>query len=312
VQGRQFGADGIPIGSPFFVSVLSNAGGQRVAYDAVGDFVVIWQSDESVGADTSGLSVQGQRYYAGGLPKGSPFQVNTYMAGDQTGPSIASDSAGNFVVVWERGDGLIEAQRYAASGSPIGSEFAVAAATGHQFAVHPTVASDSGGDHVVVWESRDDRGSGYPSSIRGQRYTASGSPVGGSFQINTYSYVFPVPTPNPPNIDQVDPWVASTSCGAFVVVWTSTLGSPGNDTSGSSVQGQVYNASGSAVGGQFQVNTDTTGNQQAAGVASDAAGHNFVAVWNSIDPYSIVPSSSVRDQRYVAGRGDEQLCGHGH
>jgi len=98
-----------PLGSPppVFVhppGVISFCAGAapRVANDSDGDFVVVWDSAESVGSDTSGLSVQGQRYDAAGAPIGGAFQVNTYTTGDQQSPSVASDSKGkNLVVVWQ-------------------------------------------------------------------------------------------------------------------------------------------------------------------------------------------------------------------
>jgi hypothetical protein len=64
--------------------------------------------------------------------------------------------------------------------------------------------------------------------------------------------------------------------GDFVVVWHS-LGSGGTDTSDFSVQGQRYDAAGSAQGSQFQVNTYTTNVQFAPSVAMDADG-DFVVV----------------------------------
>ena len=49
-----------------------------MAADADGDFVVVWESDGSSGTDTSGDSIQGQRYASDGSTQGAQFQVNTY------------------------------------------------------------------------------------------------------------------------------------------------------------------------------------------------------------------------------------------
>ncbi len=38
--------------------------------------------------------------WAQGLPLGNEFQVNTYTTSGQKYPSVATDSSGNFVVVW--------------------------------------------------------------------------------------------------------------------------------------------------------------------------------------------------------------------
>ena len=53
------------------------------------------------GQDGSSLGVFGQRYASSGAPLGAEFQVNTYTTNIQVSPSVASDTAGNFVVVWE-------------------------------------------------------------------------------------------------------------------------------------------------------------------------------------------------------------------
>jgi hypothetical protein len=47
------------------------------------------------------LRAQGQRYNASGSAIGGEFQINTYTTNSQYRPSVASDSSGNFVVVWE-------------------------------------------------------------------------------------------------------------------------------------------------------------------------------------------------------------------
>src|SRR5207244_6596259 len=111
---------------------------------------------------------------------------------------------------------------------------------------YAAVTGDGAGNFVVVWESGGSAGSdtdGY--SIQGQRYDSAGTPVGGQFQVNTYT-----------TGDQYHPTVAGDGAGNFVVVWESK-GSAGSDTSGRSIQGQRYDSTGTPVGGQFQENTCT-------------------------------------------------------
>ena len=50
---------------------------------------MVWISDGSDGTDTSGFSVQGQRYASDGTARGSQFQINTYTTGWQQSPSEA-------------------------------------------------------------------------------------------------------------------------------------------------------------------------------------------------------------------------------
>src|SRR5437867_3997422 len=120
---------------------------------------------------------------------GLEFQVNTYTTGVQGVPVVAADASGNFVVVWEsagqdgNGYGII-GQRFAASGTRLGSEFQVNAYTtaDQRF---PSVASDANGNLVVVWGSDGQDGSG--DGVFGRRFAASGAPLGNEFQVNSYT-----------------------------------------------------------------------------------------------------------------------------
>src|SRR5262245_10426985 len=69
----------LPAGPGFQVNsyTTNNQYGPSVAADADGDFVVVWQSQGSSGGDSSGYSIQGQRYTRAGSAVGSQFQVNT-------------------------------------------------------------------------------------------------------------------------------------------------------------------------------------------------------------------------------------------
>ena len=243
------------------------------------------------------LSVQGQRYAAGGGALGGQFQVNSYTTYLQVAPSVASLAEGGFVVAWHS-DGSsgsdysfksIQGQRYAAGGNPSGGEFQINTYTS-SYQQFPSVASDAEGDFVVAWQSFGSSGGDTSSySVQGQRYAAGGAPLGGQFQVNAY-------TTN----NQIAPSVASDADGDFVVVWEST-GSSGSDTSVASVQGQRYAAGGALLGGQFQVNTYTSGYQRSPSVASDADG-DFVVVWESTGSSgSDTSSTSVQGQRYAAG-----------
>src|SRR5262245_2925772 len=91
------------------------------------------------------------------VPAGAEFQVNTYTTERRNLPSVASDNAGNFVVVWSSygqdgaGDGVF-GQRYASNGVPQGAEFQVNTYTPNYQYV-PAVASDAVGNFVVAWSS---------------------------------------------------------------------------------------------------------------------------------------------------------------
>jgi hypothetical protein len=233
-----------------------------VASDSSGRFVVAWMSD-----DGDYWGVFAQRYASTSVPLGGEFRVNTYTTKHQVYPSVASDSAGNFVVAWmsRNQDGSywgVFAQRYAGTGSPLGGEFRVNTYT-TSYQDRPSVASDSTGNFVVTWESFSQDGSYW--GVFAQRYASTGAPLGTEFRINTYTSGL-----------QTKPIVASDSAGNFVVAWegypqeAGTLG----------VFGQRYSGAGAPLGGEFRVNTYTTGNQFLPFAASDPSG-NFLVAWTS-------------------------------
>jgi hypothetical protein len=274
IQGQRYDANGAALGEQFQVNTYTT-GDQilpSVASGSAGNFVVVWASEGSAGSDTSGRSIQGQRYDSSGVATGGQFQVNTNTTGNQHAPSVASDSEGNFVAVWNDnylfGHSRVEGQRYDASGAAIGAEFRVNTRVTTVQEMSPSVASNSSGNFVVIWQSGGTGSDTSGRSIEGQRYDANGAALGGQFLVNTYT-----------TGSQRYPSVASDSAGNFVVVWDSA-GGTGSDTSITSVHGQRYDSSGSAIGGEFQVNTYTTNYQRAASVASDSSG-NFVVVFQS-------------------------------
>ncbi len=279
IQAQRYASDGSPAGTEFQVNTYT-PGGQltpAVGPDGAGGFVVAWTDDPPLsGADTS-ASVQAQRFASDGSPIGDQFQVNSSTSGSQSSSAIGPDGAGGFVVVWnsESSSGTdtdrwsIQAQRFGADGSPLGSEFQVNTYT-TDYQAWPAVGPDGAGGIVVVWESDGSNGTdSYARSIQAQRFAADGSPVGGEFQVNTYT-----------SFEQRKPDVSADGDGGFVVVWESR-GSNGTDTSDYSIQAQRFLGDGSPVGDQFQVNTYTTHGQEEPVVGPDGTG-GFVVAWYSL------------------------------
>ena len=266
IYAQRYNAAGIAQGSEFRVNTYTTNGQRNpaVAMDADGDFVVTWQSD---GQDGSFYSVHGQRYNAAGVAQGSEFRVNAYTTGFQSGPSVAMDADGDFVVTWNsyNQDGSfngIYGQRYNAAGVTQGSEFRVNTYTTNN-QTQSSVAMDADGDFVVTWNSSGQDGSNY--GIYGQRYNATGAAQGSEFRVNTYT-----------TSTQRFSAVAMDADGDFVVTWHSS----GQDGSNYGVYGQRYNATGAAQGSEFRVNTYTTDTQRIPAVAMDADG-DFVVAWQS-------------------------------
>jgi len=275
-----------------------------VASDGDGHFVVAWTSDGSPGTDSSYWSVQARRYDAAGVPLGDQFQVNSYTTHFQYQPAVAAGIQGGFVVVWQSIGSAgtdqdffsIQGQRFDSLGNPLGGEFQVNSYTTDSQET-PDVASDGLGNFVVVWWSYGSFGNDPNLSVQARRFDQDGAPLGAEFQVNSYT-----------TYAQWTPAVAADSQGNFVVAWLSE-GSFGNDTSGLSVQARRFDASGTPLGAEFQVNTYTTGHQYFPTVAMDPQG-GFVVAWESGDNSGGPDGShkSIQARRYDASgnpQGDE-------
>ncbi len=265
VFGRRYNSAGAPLGIEFQINAFTTGEQARpaVAADGAGNFIVVW---DSAGQDGASTGVIGRRFNSAGTALGNDFQINTYTTNSQSSPAVAAAGAGSFVVVWMSsggqdgsGDGVF-GQRFNSAGTPVGSEFQVNSyTTGSQ--QRPAVAVDGSGNFVVVWSSSG--GDGSFSGVFGQLFTVGGSPVGGNFQVNTY-------TTN----NQFAATVAADDSGEFVVAW----GSPGQDGGGYGVFGQRFGAAGGTpVGSEFRINRTTAGDQGAPAVAAAGAGEFVVA-----------------------------------
>jgi hypothetical protein len=256
----------VPAGGEFLVNAYTT-GAQRAVRSAMepdGDFVLVW---ESSGGDGSSYGTFGQRFAASGAPRGGEFQINTYTTEAQFRPAVAAGGGGDFVVVWmsfQDGSGTsVHGQRLDAAG-PVGAEFRVNTFTpADQDRADVGRAAD--GRFVVTWMTSDVEG--VSGGIAARRFDASGDPVGSEFVVNTYT-----------TGSQASAAVAVEANGNFVAVWEDSDNH--RDGSGAAVFGQRFDASGIRLGGEFQVNTTTAGNQRLPSVSVSPVG-GFVVAWSS-------------------------------
>ena len=246
-------------GQYFTVNTYTQSGENRpsIAMDSAGDFVITW---DSYGEDGSLEGVYAQRFNAAGTAQGTEFRVNSYTAGNQSFPTAAMDSAGDFVIAYmsngEDGSGYgIFAQRYNATGAPRCRVF--------RQQVHDRRSGVSLGGNGLAGRFRrhlvGQRRGG--DAIYAQGFNAAGTAQGSQFQVSSDTQTDTISA------------VAMDVSGDFVVNWGG-----GQFTNDRYVFGQRYNATGVAQGEEFQVNTNTAVGQNPPAVAVDAEG-DFVAVW---------------------------------
>jgi len=294
ILAGRFAADGTPVVPQFQVNSFTfyRQTEPAVVMGPAGDFVVVWNSDPA--STDSYWSIEGQRFSPAGAPMGGQFRINTLNENRQDKTSVGSAPDGRFVVVWEsRGSNgsdtelmSVQGQRFDATSTADGSQFQVNTYTvGQQ--ILPAVSVGPVGAFVVAWQSTGSDGTDTSgTSILAQRFSAAGSPLGGEFQVNSYT-----------TGEQALPAVATAANGRFLVTWQSD-GSDGDDSSGSSIQGQRYHPTGAPLGDQFQVNSYTTSSQSRPSVAADPSGQ-FVVTWQSnSSPDDDSSSWSIQGQRY--------------
>ena len=206
-------------------------------------------------------------------------QTDTPIIGTVTGtartPVVASDPAGDYVVVWvdntATGGSEILGQRFTPLGAPTGPLFVINTYTaGVQ--IEPAVAMDASGDFVVVWAGQGPNynpvmntlGQNNTSDVFAQRFNSNGAPQGPELLVNQYI----------PGV-QDQPSVAMDSGGNFVVTWTSTGETP---NANAAIYARQYNADGVPLTNEFQVSAASSYRQDFSSVASDGNG-DFAIVW---------------------------------
>jgi hypothetical protein len=254
-------AQPLPLGEEFRVNTYT-AGAQITPVVAeLGAGVVIAWSGPGTG-DPTGIFAQ---RFDGAGPLGAQFLVNSSSAGIQTGAEVASRSNGEFVIVWSvsaTGFFEIRGRRFDSAGAPAGSEFRVstygtAVQSGARIAMNP-----NDGSFVVVWNILNDVGD-EDRGVLARRYDSAGTPSD-IVRVNTYT-----------SGNQVNPAVAMTRFGTFLVAWQGV-----GATEGSGIWAQRYASNGTPQGSEFRVNTVTTGGQQQVKATVDASG-NYLVVWSS-------------------------------
>ncbi|MDB3930034.1 hypothetical protein N9413_12745, partial [Paracoccaceae bacterium] len=272
VYGQRFGAATNKTGSEFLIESEQKINpdadpgdeGPSITSFQDGGFLVTWQT---YGPDGEDFTVSGRRYDSLGQAE-DLFVINPNTESAQSNPVVTALEDGGFVVSWEAtgqdGDGRgIFGQLYDSFGNPNGAEFAVNTRTADD-QHSPSVASLKNNDFIITWTSEGQDATDW-GGIYGQRFDGTGSPSGSEFLINTHV-----------DNSQSAPSVTSLNDNGFVVTWESW----GQDGSYNGIYGQRYSSDNTALGEEFQVNTQSSGDQRDSSVSNLHDG-GFLVTWES-------------------------------
>ncbi|MFW8637503.1 beta strand repeat-containing protein [Cribrihabitans pelagius] len=259
IFGQRFNEVGAKVGAEFQVNVSTSSNELYPAATALagGGFAVAWTTN-------SGTAARARIYDAAGAASGGEIVLTGSGSTNGYDASIAGLENGGFVATWTsyQADGSGDAVMstvFDASGMLVQGPFQVNTFTdGNQQRSNVAVLED--GCFVVTWESHDQ---GF--SIFGQIYAADGSPDGGEFSISEAT-----------GITQRNPVVTGLADGGFTVAWNAQ----GQDGSSGSVYGRTFDANGTALGSEYQINTTTEFGQGNPSVTPLGDG-GFVASWAS-------------------------------
>ena len=307
IFARRFHFNGTPIDSADFMVNANTTGDQKLPWIAVApdtsfDAMVVFEKDTA-----AGNTPFGRRYDSSGPVTGT-FQIGSSTSFYYLNPHAAADSSGNFVAVWNQG-GTVSGQRYSSSGALLGNVFTSGLESVN---ATPLVARAPGGEFVVAWFANDQRISAHRYAANGSSlggtfqvnqtsalmyYAAiamndsqfvvtwdagvsspqvsarlfdnGGGALTDEFAVNQYTTGFR---------ERVD--VGMNGNGGFVIVWEDDNDRDGGGGApGGSIWARRFNTSGTALaGGEFLVNSTTTGDQRYPRIAEHSSG-DFVVVW---------------------------------
>jgi hypothetical protein len=288
VYGQRVTATGTAIGTKFLVTqtTLGYQSHPTVAALPNSGFVVAWQgetrSSNVYDIFARVFTVDG----SGILVPGNEFLVNeNTRGGQQTHPAIASDAAGNFVVVWETDAQLaapdenlseIYARQYSSSGTtatPLAVEYRVNTQTATD-QVSPQVAMNSKGQFAIAWVSDHNvanDAADTEKSIFVRWFGSDGMAPNPEFLASVYT-----------KDAQEHPSIGIDAAGDMVVAWQSINQATGTGVSWDVFARQFRPDGTSPQTEEFQANETVTAPQRFPAVGVDGAGR-FAIAWQGIN-----------------------------
>jgi Ca2+-binding RTX toxin-like protein len=326
IKARILKADGSFATSEFLVNstTLNDQGQVSVAGLSDGAFVATWHHLES----GSAYDIRARFFDAGGIPFGPEFIVDDSTASEVV-PKVAALSNGTYAIVWQDngsagetdGSGYhIRGTVFSGNGARVSNEFIVNTTTvGDQ--TSPDIAALPDGTFVVTWTSNGD--------VRARVFTNAGIGLADDFTVDDTVGVF-----------EGESAVTALLDASYLISWNDSISPGETDGSFGHVGGAILTgASGTAVSGQFVVNSETTASDQFGSSVTVLRDGRLVATWMDLsftppdaDGYAVraqiydprtagisLSGSALNDEwvgtaftdRFQGGLGDDTLFGAG-
>lgn len=225
------------------------------------------------------------------VPVGEERNLAEDIGRTTSGPDVAVDSQGRFIVVWEDvslsadGYGSILGRRLGADGEPMGDLITVAEASSQprQDHVKPQVSILPDDKFVVVWSLQRPNPlfPAGPSSVRAQLFTSAGEPQGADFQVNINTIYG----------DRTESAVTTLKNGDFVVAWRNTEQYDGPAYPTHEIRANRFSSDGSRQGSTIRVSGQDSTRNITVATASRPNG-DFVVAWRSTSYYGYYSASS--------------------
>lgn len=282
-----------------------------------GGFAVIWRDNSNLSTDASGFGIKAQVFDAQGARLGGEFQVNGIVTNNQEMPSIVALASGALVVSWTDYSGqgsdidggikarilkpvpdvitdLVLSNQIVSETAVENTSIASLQATGSINAVYSYQIMDdsTGGAFTIIGDKlvvRDSLSLDYEASSSATLTIRASDTFGNSFDkvvnlditdsVNEKRYAGGTELLADTTIAgaQQQGAIASLSDGRYILIW-SDGSAQGADASSYGIKGQLVDANGVRIGGEFLVNTAVL-NSQDNPVVSGLPSGGFIVTW---------------------------------
>ncbi|WP_085899332.1 VCBS domain-containing protein [Kiloniella majae] len=297
VKGRVFNADGSPRGDDFDVFPPQEHFSYHhpdVTSLPNGGWFVSWHAKSGQGLPNK---LYGRLYDPDGTAHES-IKISDLEYGSERNSTVTALNDGGWVVSWHStaSGSYVKARIFNSDGTARGDEFQVSDRHVVNIYLDAEMTTLANGNWVVTWHELSDSTDVTSTNIFMRAYDAAGNPLTEATLVNSHL-----------EGTQRKPSVVGLKDGSWVVTWH---GGDDQDGSGNGIFGQAYNPDGTPRGTEFQINSETAGDQEGV-VTTSLSDGGWVAVWASdfAEPGRFFIKSQVFDAN-GSRQGDEITVYH--